>query len=337
MKRIALFLLLMAVAGSLTLQPAAAQNVVYYSGNHWLGVALADSTSASSSAHNTTGATIRDIFPDGPAARAGLQKGDVITALDSHTVASVADLQAALRSAHPQQQVAVHILRDGQPRTLQVQLAQPPPQLSAMPPVPPIPPIHIPEIHIPPVHIPPIPPMPLNVENFMYAPEMSSMTMGMSVETMPAQLAGYFGVKQGQKAVLVRSVAADSTARKAGFRAGDVILRMNDHAIHSVSDFWKSLSAARGKAASVGVLRHGRPVTIKIAAVPSGAGFRMPDRKELQRQIAEARREAEKAQREFNSPQFRKQMEEVKRQAAAAAEQWRKQAEQMRQQSQQWQ
>jgi membrane-associated protease RseP (regulator of RpoE activity) len=239
----------------------------------------------------------------------------------------------ALRSAHPQQQVAVRILRDGQARTLQVQLAQPPPQFSIappVPPVPPIPPIHIPEIHIPPIHIPPMPPVPVNLENWAGVSEMRAMSLGMSVETMPEQLAGYFGVKQGQQAVLVRSVTANSVAGKAGFRAGDVILRLNHQAVHSVSDFWKSLSAARGKAASVGVLRHGRPVTVKIAAVPSDAGFRMPDRKELQRQIAEA-------QREFNSPQFRKQMEDIKKQAAAAAEQWRKQAEQMRLQGQQWQ
>lgn len=337
MKRFALFLLLTATAGSLTL-PAAAQDVVYYSGNHWLGVALADTVSAASA--HTAGAVVRDVFPDGPAARAGVRKGDVITALDGHAVASVAGLQTALRSAPPQQPVAVQILRDGQPLTVQVHLAPAPPQVSAMPPVPPvppIPPIHIPEIHIPPIHIPPMPPIPPNMEKLMSMADMSPMSMGMSVETMPAQLAGYFGVKQGAQAVLVRSVAAGSVARKAGFRAGDVILRFNHQAIHSVSDFWKSLSAARGKAASVGVLRHGRPATITIPAVPSDAGFRMPNRKDLQRQIAAAQREAAKAQREFNSPQFRKQMEEVNRQAAAAAEQWRKQAEQLDQQSQQWQ
>lgn len=335
MKRFALFLLLTATAGSLTLLPAVAQDVVYYSGNHWLGVALADAASAASA--HTAGAVVRDVFPDGPAARAGVRKGDVITALDGHAVASVAGLQTALRSAHSQQPVAVQILRDGQPLTVQVSLAPAPPQVLAMPPVPPIPPIHIPEIHIAPIHIPPMPPMPPNMEKLMSMADMSPMSMGMSVETMPAQLAGYFGVKQGQQAVLVRSVAADSVARKAGFRAGDVILRFNHQAVHSVSDFWKSLSAARGKAVSVGVLRHGRPATITIAAVPSDAGFRMPNRKELQRQIAAAQREAAKAQREFNSPQFRKQMEEVNRQAAAAAEQWRKQAEQLDQQSQQWQ
>lgn len=212
MKRIFFLILLTALTGGLPLRMAAAQDMVYYGGNFWLGVALADQTAAGTS--HLSGATVRDVFPDGPAARAGLRSGDVIVALNGHTVSGVTDLQTALRSARPQPEVAVQVRRNGQPQTLNVRLAAPPPQLSAMPPIPPVPPIHIPEIHIPPIHIPPIPPMSINMENLMGMPGQRSMSLGMSVETMPEQLAGYFGVRQGQQAALVRSVAVDSPRRR---------------------------------------------------------------------------------------------------------------------------
>lgn len=107
--------------------------------------------------------------------------------------------------------------------------------------------------------------------------------------------------------------------------------------MHTGGDFWKSLRAARGKSASAGVLRRGRPVTIRIADVPEDAGFLIHDRAELQRQIAAAQGDAEKVRREIDTPQFRRQMEEVRRQAQAAARAWSRQAGQLRQEQRQWQ
>jgi S1-C subfamily serine protease len=53
------------------------------------------------------GVTVLGVVPDGPAASAGMTAGDVITAVGSQSVASAADLNAALAGHSPGQQVTV--------------------------------------------------------------------------------------------------------------------------------------------------------------------------------------------------------------------------------------
>jgi serine protease Do len=56
--------------------------------------------------------------------------------------------------------------------------------------------------------------------------------LGVEAESLSPQLAEFFGVKQG---VLVRSVAKDSAAEKAGIKAGDVIVRVDTQEVGTPS------------------------------------------------------------------------------------------------------
>jgi putative serine protease PepD len=79
-----------------------------------LGVQIADA--------NGTGATITKVTSGSPAESAGLKAGDVITALDSQTITSAADLSAAVSSATVGQKVSITINRGGAIQTVQVTL-----------------------------------------------------------------------------------------------------------------------------------------------------------------------------------------------------------------------
>src|SRR5262249_39246275 len=68
--------------------------------------------------------------------------------------------------------------------------------------------------------------------------------LGVTVEELPAQLATYFGAKEG---VLVASVADDSAAARAGIKAGDVIVSVNGVAVHSRTDLVRGIREAEGK------------------------------------------------------------------------------------------
>jgi putative serine protease PepD len=70
------------------------------------------------------GAQISSVEEDSPAAGAGLQEGDVITAVDGEAVTSPADLARRIRSHEPGDQVTIAYSRDGNAAEVQVELGE---------------------------------------------------------------------------------------------------------------------------------------------------------------------------------------------------------------------
>ena len=85
-----------------------------------LGVSIADAATAS----GTTQVVVRQVQAGSPAAKAGLQAGDVITALDGKNVTDADALVAAVRSHSPGDSVQVTYLRGGSRHTVSVQLTE---------------------------------------------------------------------------------------------------------------------------------------------------------------------------------------------------------------------
>jgi S1-C subfamily serine protease len=63
------------------------------------------------------GVLLADVVPGGPAAKAGLRKGDRITKVGATDVRNVQDLMVVLGNATPGQTVMIELLRDGKPTT----------------------------------------------------------------------------------------------------------------------------------------------------------------------------------------------------------------------------
>lgn len=68
--------------------------------------------------------------------------------------------------------------------------------------------------------------------------------LGIDGEAIEDQLAEFFGVKEG---VLVRSVPKDMPAAKAGIRAGDVIVRVEETKVRNPRDISAAIRAAKDK------------------------------------------------------------------------------------------
>ncbi|HVS66939.1 MAG TPA: trypsin-like peptidase domain-containing protein [Mycobacteriales bacterium] len=84
-----------------------------------LGVELADATSSS----GTDRALVRSVTANGPAAKAGIKGGDVITAVDGRATAGADAVIAAVRSFQPGDHISVTYVRNGQSHTVSVTLA----------------------------------------------------------------------------------------------------------------------------------------------------------------------------------------------------------------------
>jgi putative serine protease PepD len=88
----------------------------------WLGVLGDDLDPTAAAFLGRSGATLTRVVPDGPAAAAGLEEGDVVLALDGVQTTSMSSLVVALRSHQPGDAVAVTFVRDGQQRATMVTL-----------------------------------------------------------------------------------------------------------------------------------------------------------------------------------------------------------------------
>jgi serine protease Do len=89
-----------------------------------------------------------------------------------------------------------------------------------------------------------------------------SSALGVEAESIDGQLAQYFGVKEG---VLVRSVLKGSSAEKAGVRAGDVIMKVDDAHVASPADLSGQLRSLRGKSAAILLMRDHKEITATVA------------------------------------------------------------------------
>lgn len=91
----------------------------------WLGVAiqpLSDDIAQSLELKNNKGALITDVTPASPAARAKLQPGDVIVAVNAQPVKSPRDLARKISTITPSKEAKIDIIREGEKITRSVKI-----------------------------------------------------------------------------------------------------------------------------------------------------------------------------------------------------------------------
>jgi serine protease Do len=222
----------------------------------YLGVDIADVTTERLSAlklKEEKGVEVTMVDQDAPAGKAGIKEHDVILTMNGTSIESGAQLRRMIHEMPPGRMVSFGLSRDGQPVTLKVQLADKHKEFAMTGPQMKDFHVHIPEIHIPDIDIPSI--------NMVVVTQ--SERSGLMVENITPQLGDFFGVKNGN-GVLVRSVEKGSRAEKAGIRAGDVIVKVNDQPVHDTSDFTHAVKSRNGNSISVGVIREKKEQNLNL-------------------------------------------------------------------------
>jgi putative serine protease PepD len=77
-------------------------------------------------ASHPSGAAIQEAISGGPARAAGLRAGDVIVRIDGRSVDEPDDVSDAVAARRPGDEVEVEVIRDGEPRTITVELGRRP-------------------------------------------------------------------------------------------------------------------------------------------------------------------------------------------------------------------
>lgn len=210
-----------------------------------------------------TGVEITMVDQDAPAGKAGLKDQDVILTLNGEKIESVEQLRRMIRETPPGRTVALGISRNGQPMSFKVQLADRKdnfPDLGTK----------VKDFHF---EMPTMPTMP-EIDIPAVVVVRSSARSGLMVENLSPQLGDFFGTKNGQ-GVLIRSVEKGSRGEKAGFRAGDVILRIDGEPIHDSSDFSHAIRSHQGNSATISILRDRKEQTITLSLSPKQSKIQM--------------------------------------------------------------
>jgi predicted metalloprotease with PDZ domain len=265
--------------------------------NAWLGVHVNDVTADRArelKLPGEYGALVRGVDKDSAAAKAGLQKDDVIVEFAGERVRSAAQLRRLIRETPSGRTVNLQVMRDGQAQTLSAKLESRKAQFF----------FQTPEVHIPEINIAPNLNEQFNNRSFAFMFS-GRPTLGVTGEELTSQLAGYFGVKQG-KGVLVSEVVAGSPAAQAGLKAGDVVVAVDGREVGTVGELRKAVELKSGEETrklSLTVVRDHHEQTLPVelkkpelfehGKETAGLGI---DSAEWQRVQAEAKKQMAEAQ-----------------------------------------
>ena len=182
------------------------------------------------------GAIASDVTAGGPAAKAGVKSGDVITAIDGKKVEGYDDLTMDVISRTPGSTVNLDILRNGQAMKISVTLGTRPGGVDWEK-----------------SHGQGDSDKDDNNDNNSSG---NVSSRGMTVETLTPELAQQVGVTPGTKGVVIDEVDQSSSAAEAVGR-GMVITSVNRQPVSSAQDFKRLMSQASGKAVLLGINQNG--------------------------------------------------------------------------------
>ena len=239
-------LLIAAVALIFLNQPASAKT----SERAFLGVYLGnldDDLRESLNYKGSGGAFIDDVVDDGPAEEAGIEEGDIVIKFNGMNVEDESQLRQLIHKAKPGDEVSVTVFREGKELEFTVKLGEGDDEFLL-------------SWYDKGKH----PKRPMRV---MYKTRCSCADrawLGVEMQKLTEQLGEYFKVKGGE-GVLISSVIEDSPAEKAGLKAGDVIVKIDDEEIEDGSDLIEYLGdKEEGDEVTVNVVRKGKTKEIKV-------------------------------------------------------------------------
>jgi len=171
------------------------------------------------------GALVADVTPDGPAAKAGIQPGDIIQSVNGDAVHTPGDLVTRVTELKPGENTELGVLRNGRTQTIEVKLGTRP------------------------------------SEQQMASAEGSNGSagsgphIGLSLEPLTPQDRDQLNLPTGTHGALIAGVEPGSAADAAGLQQGDVVLGVGE----------KPVSNPREAIDAIGRAREGNhPVALRI-------------------------------------------------------------------------
>ena len=222
----------------------------------WLGVSIQTVTAEFAQDRDlkaTEGVYVEEVVDDSPADSAGIKDGDVIISFDGKAVKDADEFTKAVQKTAPGKKVDIVLMRGSDRKQIGAVLSAGSPEVKVI-------------TRMFKNAVPGVPPVPGTPGMLKVITERGTGAYGMELETLNPQLGEYFGAPEN-KGVLVAEVKEDSKAAKAGFKAGDVIVRAGNKTVEKERDFIRAFQAYdEGDQVPVEIMRKGSKMTLNLSA-----------------------------------------------------------------------
>ena len=182
----------------------------------------------------TEGAVVSSVAPGSPAERAGVKRGDVITAFNGQTVHDTNTLRNRVADATPGSSGTLTVIRDGAERQLHVELGE-------------------------------ITDAGQRADSGSNTDSHGAM-FGVSVAPLTPELAAKEGLPAHTRGLVVEAVTPDSRAAAAGLQPGDVIEEVNRQPVSEVEQLRAAVNRGNDRPTLFLVNRDGRELFLTVRA-----------------------------------------------------------------------
>ena len=144
------------------------------------------------------GAVVQELTPGGPAGKAGMRPGDVITEVNNQKIAGAGDVVDYVSGQNIGTKVTLHYVREGKPAQTQVALAELPDE-----------------------------------DQRQTAEAQGQGKIGLGLQTLTPDVASSLGLERNTRGAVVTDVVSGSPAERAGLKPGDVVVEVDRRPVSS--------------------------------------------------------------------------------------------------------
>lgn len=205
----------------------------------YMGVWLQDITEELAEAldlESSQGALVSDIVDDGPAARAGMQRGDVIVKYNGQEIEDGTQLKNLVAQTEPGTPVKVVVVRDGEEKELTMKLGERQEEEE-------------------------------NTRAPRESEGTSSQKLGLDVQTLSPNIARQLGY-ENESGVVVTSVESGGPASRAGLQRGDLIKEVDRKPVRSEDDFEEAIRTLKEGDVVALLVRRGQNTFFATLTIP---------------------------------------------------------------------
>jgi serine protease Do len=185
----------------------------------------------------TNGCLVGDVTSQGPADKAGIKRGDVITKLDGKEIKDSSELRRIVADEKPGTTVTLTVIRDGKEKDMEVKLGERPTQSAPQ------------------------------EQGQPQTKEKAFEKLGLSVQDLTEDLAKQLGY-ENESGVVIVGVTPGGPAEDAGLRQGDLIKEVDRTEVTSVKEFVDAVDSLKAGQSAALLVRRGENTFFVAIDIP---------------------------------------------------------------------